>query len=303
MRDEVKKDKIKKDGSSLRPPPSARIPSTSLRHRRAKKSLGQNFLVDERVAERIVSALGPRSDETIIEIGPGQGALTSRLIAHAGRLVAVELDRDLAQLLRERYGESPNFHLVESDALITDLCALIAPDKSARVVANLPYYISTAILQRLIEQRSCISEMILMLQREVVERICAPPASSERGYLSVLVEAYCEREALFDVAPVAFRPVPKVWSTVVRLKVHSRPAVDVEDEALFWRLVSAGFAQRRKTIFNNLRSVSGELSSRIERAGGAGRVLESAHIESQRRAETLTLEEWASLTRIINPSF
>ena len=302
MRDEVKKDKSKKDGSSLRPHHSSFTPSTSLQNRRAKKSLGQNFLVDERVAERIVEALGPRSDETIIEIGPGQGALTSRLIETAGRLVAVELDRDLAQLLREQYGESPNFHLVEADALDTDLCALIVPDKSARVVANLPYYISTAILQHLIEQRSCISEMVLMLQREVVERICAPPASSERGYLSVLVEAYCEREALFDVAPAAFRPVPKVWSTVVRLKLHPRPAVDVEDETLFWRLVSAGFAQRRKTIFNNLRSAPGELSSRIERADGAAHVLEAAQIAPQRRAETLTLEEWARLARMVAPS-
>jgi 16S rRNA (adenine1518-N6/adenine1519-N6)-dimethyltransferase len=302
MRDELKKDKIKKDGLSLIPHPSSLIPSTSLRHGRAKKSLGQNFLVDERVAARIVEALGPHSDDTIIEIGPGRGALTSRLVAHAGRLVAVELDRDLAQLLREQFHESPSFHLVESDALTTDLCALIEPAKSARVVANLPYYISTAILQRLIEQRSCISEMVLMLQREVVERICAPVASSERGYLSVLVEAYCEREALFDVAPAAFRPVPKVWSTVVRLKMRPRLAVDVADEALLWQLVSAGFAKKRKTIFNNLRSVSGKLSARIEKAGGAGRVLEAAHIESRRRAETLTLEEWARLARMIAPS-
>ena len=298
MRDEVKKDKINKDDSSRRPHRSSRIPSTFLSPHRARKSLGQNFLVDERVAERIVEALDPRSDETIIEIGPGQGALTSRLVERSGRLFAVELDRDLAQLLREQFHERQNFHLVEADALTVDLCAAIAPAKEARVVANLPYYISTAILQRLIEQRSCISEMVLMLQREVVERICAPPTSSERGYLSVLVEAYCEREALFDVAPVAFRPVPKIWSTVVRLKVRPQLAVHVADEKLLWQLVSAGFAKKRKTIFNNLRSVSGELSSRIERAGGAGHVLEAAHIESRRRAETLTLEEWATLARL-----
>lgn len=287
------KDEVKKDGSSLITHPS------SFRQPRAKKSLGQNFLIDERVAERIISALAPRKDETIIEIGPGRGALTSRLVEMAGRLVAVELDRDLAQTLREQFGSSRNFHLVEADALTTDFCAVIAPHKSARVVANLPYYISTAILQKLIEQRACISEMVLMLQREVVERITAPPASSERGYLSVLVEAYASAEALFDVAPVSFRPVPKVWSTVVRLKLHPRPAVDVEDEKLFWRLVSAGFAQRRKTIFNNLRSASGELSSRIERAGGAAHVLEAAQIALQRRAETLTLEEWAALAHMI----
>jgi len=295
MKDEEKKDKasLMSPRSSLRPPPS------SLYSPRAKKSLGQNFLTDARVAERIVEALGPRPDETIIEIGPGQGALTSRLVERAGRIFAVELDFNLAESLRRQFAANSNFHLLEADALDTDFCQLIAPDKSARLVANLPYNISTAILQRLIRQRACISEMVLMLQREVVERITAPPASSERGYLSVLVEAYCEREALFDVTPQAFRPVPKVWSTVVRLTVRPRMAVEVEDEDLLWRLVSAGFAQRRKTIFNNLRSAPVELSSRLERTGGARPALEAAHIAPDRRAETLYLEEWAALARSI----
>jgi 16S rRNA (adenine1518-N6/adenine1519-N6)-dimethyltransferase len=294
------RDEEKKDGASFISPRSSLIPHpSSLSSPRAKKSLGQNFLADARVAERIVEALGPRESETIIEIGPGYGALTSRLLEKAGRLVAVELDFNLAQTLREQFADKSNFHLLEADALAIDFCALIAPEQSARVVANLPYNISTAILQRLIRQRACISEMILMLQREVVERITAPPATGERGYLSVLVEAYCEREALFGVAPQAFRPVPKVWSTVVRLTMRPRPAVEVEDEDLLWRLVSAGFAQRRKTIFNNLRSTSGELSSRLERAGGARQVLEAAHLAPARRAETLTLEEWDTLARII----
>ncbi|HVG31583.1 MAG TPA: 16S rRNA (adenine(1518)-N(6)/adenine(1519)-N(6))-dimethyltransferase RsmA [Pyrinomonadaceae bacterium] len=294
------KDEVKKKSSSRRSPRSSLIPPpSSLPSSRAKKSLGQNFLTDERVAARIVEALGPRADEAIIEIGPGQGALTSRLLERAGRLFAVELDFNLAQGLREQFAANSNFHLLEADALATDFCALIAPDKSARLVANLPYNISTAILQRLIRQRACIPEMVLMLQREVVERITAPPASTERGYLSVLVEAYCEREALFDVAPQAFRPVPKIWSTVVRLTVCQRPAVEVEDEELLWRLVSAGFAQRRKTIFNNLRSISGELSARLEKSGGPRPALEAAHIAPNRRAETLTLEEWAALARTI----
>jgi 16S rRNA (adenine1518-N6/adenine1519-N6)-dimethyltransferase len=225
--------------------------------------------------------------------------LTSPLLETAGRLVAIELDHYLAQYLCQQYAGNPKFHLVEADALTIDFCALIEPGTKARVVANLPYYISTAILQRLIEQRDCISEAVLMLQREVVERITAPPSSSERGFLSVLVEAYCEREALFDVAPEAFRPAPKVWSTVVRLKMRQHPVVDVRDEALLWRVVSAGFAQKRKTIFNNLRSTSGILASLIERAGGARQVLEEARIAPQRRAETFTLEEWGRLSHMI----
>jgi 16S rRNA (adenine1518-N6/adenine1519-N6)-dimethyltransferase len=264
-----------------------------------KKRLGQNFLEDERVVERIVREVCPSFDETIVEIGPGRGALTSRLIQNAGRLYAIEFDRDLIPQLSAKFGAHENFTLIEGDALAVDLCAIIAPVTQARIVANLPYYISTAILQRLIEQRACLAEMVLMLQREVVERITAPPTSSERGYLSVLVEAYCETETLFDVPPTAFRPVPKVWSSVVRLRVRQQTAINVADESLLWRIVSTGFAQRRKTIFNNLRNAPADLRSGIEQAGGAERALENAGIEARRRAETLTLAEWSSLARIL----
>ena len=288
MRDERKRKKVLN---------ASRIPHPSALH--AKKSLGQNFLVDERVVDRIIGALDPRQDEIVVEIGAGRGALTSRLIERAGRVVAIEFDRDLVSWLRERFGGYENFTLCEGDALSMNICGAIAPAGSARVVANLPYNISTAILQRLIAQRDCLAEMILMLQREVVERITAPPASSERGFLSVLTEAYCETEALFDVAPGSFRPVPKVWSTVVNLRPRARMAADVCDEALLWRIVSAGFAQRRKTIFNNLRGAPGELRSLIELKGGAARLLEASQIEPTRRAETLALEEWARLSRAL----
>jgi 16S rRNA (adenine1518-N6/adenine1519-N6)-dimethyltransferase len=138
--------------------------------------------------------------------------------------------------------------------------------------------------------------MVLMLQREVVERITAPPGSAERGYLTVLVEAFCESEALFDVPPGAFRPVPKVWSTVARLRARGVEAEGF-DEKLFLRLASAGFAQKRKTILNNLRSAPEDLRALIEQAGGAAALLESAGVDPQRRAEALTLEEWAALAR------
>ncbi|HEY0004029.1 MAG TPA: 16S rRNA (adenine(1518)-N(6)/adenine(1519)-N(6))-dimethyltransferase RsmA [Pyrinomonadaceae bacterium] len=264
---------------------------------RAKKSFGQNFLVDERVIERIIGALDPRAGETLIEIGPGRGALTAHLVERAGSLLAVEFDSDLIPLLRERFDGYHNFTLVEADALTVDLCALVAPAAQARIIANLPYYISTAILQRLIEQRRCLTEMVLMLQREVVQRITAPPGSSERGFLSVLVQAYWETEALFDVAPGAFRPAPKVWSTVARLFVREQSAASVSDHALLWRIVSAGFAQRRKTMLNNLRHAPLDLRERIEKAGGAAALLDASQIESQRRAETLTLEEWSRIAR------
>ena len=264
------------------------------------KRLGQHFLRDRRTIQRIIEALAPKSDETIVEIGPGTGALTSALVESAGRLVAVEFDRKLVPLLQERFGGLGNFKLVMADALTVDFCAEILPARSARLVANLPYNISTAILQRLIAQRVCIEEMVLMLQREVVERVLAPAGTTDRGFISVLVEAYCEAEKLFDVGPGAFRPPPKVWSSVMRLKFRSRINAEITDEGLVWEVVSAGFAQKRKTILNNLRSASGRLQERLKRNGGASIVLCRANVELRRRAETLTLEEWGRIVQAIN---
>jgi 16S rRNA (adenine1518-N6/adenine1519-N6)-dimethyltransferase len=267
-----------------------------MKHPRAKKRLGQNFLVDETYARRIVGALGPRAGETVLEIGPGGGALTALLLESGARVVAVELDRELVPLLRERFGGREDFRLIEADALGIDFCAAVEPATSARVVANLPYNISTAILQRLIEQRRCVPEMVLMLQREVVERITAPPGSAERGYLTVLVEAFCRSEALFDVPPGAFRPVPKVWSTVARLRART-DETEGFDEGLLLRLAGAGFAQKRKTILNNLRSAPEDLRALFEQAGGPAQLLNAAGVDPQRRAEALTLAEWMSLTK------
>jgi 16S rRNA (adenine1518-N6/adenine1519-N6)-dimethyltransferase len=260
------------------------------------KRLGQHFLRDQRTIQRIIDALAPKSDETIVEIGPGAGALTSVLVERAGRVVAVEFDNKLAPLLQERFGSFENFKLVMGDALTVDFCAEILPARAARLVANLPYNISTAILQRLIAQRACLDEMVLMLQREVVERVLAPPGTTDRGFISVLVEAYCEAEKLFDVAPGAFRPPPKVWSSVMRL--HFGPRINT-DEELLWATVSAGFAQKRKTILNNLRNASGRLQDLLKRNGGASIVLCKANVELQRRAETLTLAEWEKIVQAI----
>ena len=256
------------------------------------KRFGQHFLRDKHTIQRIIDALAPQSDETIVEIGPGTGALTAELIPRAGRVIAVEFDKKLAPLLNEQFGNSPNFKLVMADALATDFCREIEPALQARLAANLPYNISTAILQRLIEQRACLREMVVMLQREVVERMMAPPGSSERGFLSVLVEACCETEKLFDVAPSAFRPPPKVWSSVIRIRFKPQTYT-----GLFWETVSEGFKQKRKTILNNLRNATGELADALRRNGGASIVLCKAGINVQRRAETLTIDEWNRIVR------
>jgi 16S rRNA (adenine1518-N6/adenine1519-N6)-dimethyltransferase len=274
-------------------------PSSFLPHPSAKRRFGQNFLVDNHVVDRILAAVNPQPGETIIEIGPGRGALTKGLVRRRARVIAIEFDRDLAPRLRDDFREHDNFVLVVADALQTDFCKAIQPAQSARVVANLPYNVGTAILQKLIEQRNCITEMTLMLQREVADRVTAAPDSLERGYLSVVVEAYCEAEPLFDVSPQAFRPVPKVVSRVVRLQVREKIAADVKDENLLWQIVSAGFAHPRKTILNNLREAPEAIQELLRKRGGASIVLCDAAIPALRRAETLALEEWALLANAV----
>jgi 16S rRNA (adenine1518-N6/adenine1519-N6)-dimethyltransferase len=289
---------MKKDrDSSLHPSPFILHPSPSV-HRPSKR-FGQNFLTDKTIIKKIVAALNPQPNETIVEIGPGRGALTVPLVELAGQLVAIEFDRNLTPILIDAFGKEKNFKLVQNDVLVTDICVEIGPAKTARVVANLPYNIATAVLQKLIEQRACLTELILMLQREVVDRIIAPPDSHERGYLSVFVEAYCETEKLFDVAPGSFRPAPKVWSSVIRLKLRPKVSFDVKEEKLLWQVVSAGFAQRRKTILNNLRSAPSPLREILKARGGTSIVLCRAEVELRRRAETLALDDWRRIVRAL----
>ncbi|HLA95010.1 MAG TPA: 16S rRNA (adenine(1518)-N(6)/adenine(1519)-N(6))-dimethyltransferase RsmA [Pyrinomonadaceae bacterium] len=256
----------------------------------AKKSLGQNFLIDQNYIRKIVEALNPNETDTIIEIGPGRGAITERLVESSANIIAMELDREFVPMLRERFQSNSNFRIVEGDATKIDFSEAIAetPQSAVRspqskVVANLPYYISTAILQRLSEQRECFSSLVLMFQKEVVERITAKPGTSERGFLTVLVENAFDVQHLFDVPPTAFRPAPKVTSAVAILTPKPRT---IADEPAFRSLVSKAFAQKRKTILNNLKRdfLMAETA------------LREAQIDPSRRAETLTLAEWIKFT-------
>src|SRR5512132_3937265 len=189
---------MKKDREDFSLHPSAFTLHPSAQLHRPSKRFGQNFLTDKSIIKRIIDALDPQPGETIVEIGPGRGALTAPLCERVSQLIAIEFDRNLIPILVDTFGNKENFKLVQNDALVTDICAEIRPAETARVVANLPYNIATAVLQRLIEQRACLTELILMLPREVVDRIIASPGSPESGYLSVFVEAYCETEKLFD---------------------------------------------------------------------------------------------------------
>jgi 16S rRNA (adenine1518-N6/adenine1519-N6)-dimethyltransferase len=259
----------------------------------AKKSLGQNFLVDDNYIRKIIDAVDPADGDTIVEIGPGRGAITEKLIASGANVIAIELDRELVPVLREQFPNAAYFTVVEADAIEFDFASLNAANPNSaihspqsKVVANLPYYISTAILQKMSEQRELFSSLVLMFQREVVDRITAEPGNSDRGFLTVLVESAFAVEKLFDVPPTAFRPQPKVWSSVVRLTPKENVISHPEP---FRRLLSAAFAQKRKTILNNLKTFSREALT----------ALKIAEIDPGRRAETLTLDEWLRLADAI----
>jgi len=250
---------------------------------KARKRFGQNFLCDPDVVSRIVAAIAPRPGETLVEIGPGQGALTFPLLDRVGALTAIELDRDLAAWLRSEASRHGNLTLIETDALEVDF-GLIGP-RPLRLIGNLPYNISTPMLFHALAHADAIADMTFMLQREVVERMAAPPGSKTFGRLSVMLQARCTVEPLLHVPPGAFRPAPKVESMVVRLvPLPAAEILDIDFTALD-RVVRAGFAQRRKTLHNALSGVVDD--ARLRMLG----------IEPGARAESLPVAMWLALAR------
>jgi len=219
---------------------------------RARKRFGQNFLHDAAIVSRIVRAIRPAADEHLLEIGPGQGALTAALVASGARLDAVELDRDLIAPLLLRFGHQPGFTLHQADALSFDFARVGSKDARLRVVGNLPYNISTPLIFHLLSSVHFIKDMHFMLQKEVVERLSAKPGSGDWGRLSVMVQYYCQAEYLFTVPPSAFRPQPKVESAIVRLRPHPRLPHPAKDMRLLERLLREAFGQRRKMLRSSL---------------------------------------------------
>lgn len=251
----------------------------------AKRSFGQNYLIDQTYIDKVVGALSLQTGETVVEIGAGRGALTEGLLATGANVVAVEIDRDLHPILNERFAALSNFRLIADDILQVDIARLFAEvsiTPPAKLIGNLPYNISTAILQRVIDARELFSTAVFMFQREVVERITALPGNSERGFFTVITESAFNAVNLFNVPPAAFSPRPKVWSSVVSLTPKPR---SVGDELKFRRLVSMAFAQKRKTILNNLKQYSPVAEQALTASG----------IDPRRRSETLTLDEWFTL--------
>ena len=222
---------------------------------RPRKRFGQNFLHDQGVIERILAYVDPQPGQRLVEIGPGQGALTSGLLERTGELDAIELDRDLLQSLQQRCASLGDFRLYNADALKFDFRSLQTDKRRLRLVGNLPYNISTPLLFHLLEQSDAIEDMHFMLQKEVVDRMAAGPGSKAFGRLSVMLQVSCEVTSLFDIDPHSFDPPPKVDSSVVRLRPLAEPLVSADHMAAFSALIVKAFAHRRKTLRNNLKGL------------------------------------------------
>ena len=262
---------------------------------RARKRFGQNFLTDEAVIARIVSAIAPKADDRLIEIGPGLGALTCQLIQPLTHLTVVELDRDIIPKLKERCSKQKTAQnqsslskltILEQDALTLDLAPL-ATEGPLRIAGNLPYNIATPLIFHLLEQSKYIVDMTFMLQKEVVDRLAAHPGNRDYGRLSLMVQAVAEVESLFVVPPTAFNPPPKVDSAIVRLVPRAHPLVPDDLKPLFGELVSLAFAHRRKTLQNNLKHRLP--TSTIILAG----------VDPGTRAEQVSLDEFIKLARLV----
>ncbi len=265
-----------------RPRPLLRVPAPAALVRPAhRKRFGQHFLHERGVIQRIVTAFDPKPTDHVVEIGPGEGVLTRELAGKVAKLDVVEIDRDLIECLRQSLPETVTIH--NADALKFDFRALALSDTKLRVIGNLPYNISTPLLFHLLDQAHCVDDMLFMLQKEVVDRMAAAPGGKDYGRLSVMLQWSAKVEKLFNVAPGAFRPPPKVDSSVVRLTPYEKPPVEVHDPQRFAAIVKAAFSQRRKVLRNTLKGLV------------ASETMAQLGIDPGRRAETLSLVEFAAL--------
>jgi 16S rRNA (adenine1518-N6/adenine1519-N6)-dimethyltransferase len=262
-----------------------------------KKSLGQNFLIDQNILRKIIGYAELTSRDGVLEIGPGIGALTEYLARSAKRVVAVEIDQRLIPILKNNLATYEGVKIIHGDVLQQDLHTLLQEEMQGveriHVVANLPYYVTTPIIMKLLEERLPLYSIVVMIQKEVADRISAEPGGKEYGSLSIACQYYAEVDYCMTVPKNVFIPKPNVDSAVIRLKLRKTPKVHVEDESLFFRIVRAAFAQRRKTIYNNLRTS-------VPQVKDWQQVLEQNGISPNRRGETLSIEEFGRLSNYVN---
>ncbi|MEF9960254.1 MAG: 16S rRNA (adenine(1518)-N(6)/adenine(1519)-N(6))-dimethyltransferase RsmA [Niameybacter sp.] len=264
-----------------------------------QKKFGQNFLIDPRVLDKIINAAEITKEDCVIEIGPGIGSVTQALLENAGRVISIEIDDQLIPILTEQYGHNEHFRLIHQDVLKVDLKKLIeeeSPNRKIKVVANLPYYITTPIIMMLLEHNLPIESITVMVQKEVADRMASKPGSKQYGAITVAMNYYCSTGLVANVPQNCFMPRPNVDSAVIKLTLHSEPVVDVEDANQMLRIIKAAFSQRRKTLLNTLAS-NGNLGIDKE---SIKNVLEESGVGPSTRGETLSLENYAMLSNFID---
>ncbi|MDE2890008.1 MAG: 16S rRNA (adenine(1518)-N(6)/adenine(1519)-N(6))-dimethyltransferase RsmA [Gemmatimonadota bacterium] len=261
-----------------------------------KKGLAQHFLTDVGVVRRIVRAAGVHADDLVVEIGPGRGALTGRLLARADRVIGIERDEALCDFLGSRFG--PGLHLRNQDVLTVDFSDLIRGEGFDRaiLVGNLPYYITGAVIQRILEARRRFKRAVLTVQREVARRIVAAPGNRDYGVLSIAVQLHSDPKTLFDLAPDVFHPAPGVFSSVIRLDFHRETRYRIQDERFFFRVVRAAFGQRRKMLKNALLGMAHGRMEILQRVGAM------AEIDFRLRPEAVSIPEYERISRALKAS-
>lgn len=260
------------------------------------KSLGQNFLIDDNIVDKIVAGAGIGPGDKIIEVGPGIGTLTREMASRAQNLMAVEIDKNLIPILADTLGDHDNVKIVNEDIIKADIRGLIDENLGGgpvKLVANLPYYITTPIIMRFLEENINVTDIVVMVQKEVAERMNAQPGGKDFGALSVAVQYYCDTEIIAKVPRHLFVPQPNVDSIVIALRVRSERKYKVDDEGLYFKVVKAAFGQRRKTLLNSISSMGNLAKDQVKEA------LEEAGIDPKRRGETLSLDEFAILSNVI----
>lgn len=257
------------------------------------RNLGQNFLIDKNIIDKIIAGTEIGPQDTVLEIGPGMGVITAEAAAQAKKVIAVEVDKSLLPILAETLAGCDNVRIINEDILKLDIDKIIAEETAgggeAKVIGNLPYYITTPIIMKLLEETT-VKSITIMMQKEVADRIKAAPGSKIYGAISVAVQYYCQVEKIADVPKTVFLPQPQVDSVVLRLVRKEEPGVGVLDKGIFFACVKAGFGQRRKTLLNSLQTVRGTSKAMIEES------LAAAGVEAGRRAETLSLEEFGKIS-------
>ena len=267
---------------------------------RANKSLGQNFLISEQVVNEIVESSKIDKEDLVIEIGPGLGTLTKYLLEKAGKVIGIELDKKMVEILQDRFKLYNNFELYQQDVLKIDLKHLIKKEKEntnikkVKIVANLPYYITTPIIMKLLEEKLDLESTTVMIQKEVADRLIAIPGEKETGAITYAVYYYAIAEAILEVPKESFIPEPEVTSKVIKLNIRKEPPIEVQDKELMFKIIKSAFMQRRKTLINALNN-----AKIFQNKEEGNQILESLKLDESVRAEKLTLENFADITNRI----